>query len=130
MVLYCAGGVRSLFAGADAAPMGYTERRLDEPAASRQWKTEGRDWRKPVVLTPAQKQRYSRHLLMPEVGLEGQAKLHQSKVLFIGAGGSGSPAMLYLAAAGVGTIGIVDFDIVDLSQPPAPGHPHQRPRRA
>ena len=67
------------------------------------------------TLTAEQKQRYSRHLLIPEVGLEGQAKLLDSKVLFIGAGGLGSPAMLYLAAAGVGTIGIVDFDVVDLS---------------
>ena len=65
--------------------------------------------------TPEQKQRYSRHLLIPEVGAEGQAKLLGSKVLFIGAGGLGSPALLYLAAAGVGTIGIVDFDVVDLS---------------
>ena len=69
----------------------------------------------PRVLTAEQKQRYSRHLLIPEVGSEGQAKLLDSKVLFIGAGGLGSPAMLYLAAAGVGTIGIVDFDVVDTS---------------
>ncbi len=67
------------------------------------------------MLTPAQKQRYSRHLLIPEVGHEGQAKLLDSKVLFIGAGGLGAPAALYLAAAGVGTLGIVDFDVVDLS---------------
>ena len=66
-------------------------------------------------LTPEQKLRYSRHLLIPEVGAEGQAKLLDSKVLLIGAGGLGSPAALYLAAAGVGTIGIVDFDTVDLS---------------
>jgi sulfur-carrier protein adenylyltransferase/sulfurtransferase len=69
----------------------------------------------PTVLTHEQKQRYSRHLLMPEVGAEGQAKLLDAKVLLIGAGGLGSPAALYLAAAGVGTIGIVDFDVVDLS---------------
>jgi molybdopterin/thiamine biosynthesis adenylyltransferase len=69
----------------------------------------------PVVLTAEQKQRYSRHLLIPEVGVEGQARLLGSKALFIGAGGLGSPALLYLAAAGVGTIGIVDFDIVDVS---------------
>ncbi len=80
------------------------------------WKAQGR----PVELpssTPriATNPRYARHLVMPEVGPEGQAKLEQSKVLFIGAGGLGSPALLYLAAAGVGTIGIVDFDVVDLS---------------
>jgi len=69
----------------------------------------------PPKLTEEQKQRYSRHLLIPEVGAEGQAKLLGSTVLFIGAGGLGSPALLYLAAAGVGTIGIVDFDVVDLS---------------
>ncbi len=68
-----------------------------------------------MVLTGEQKQRYSRHLLIPEVGAAGQAKLLGSRVLFIGAGGLGSPAMLYLAAAGVGTIGIVDFDVVDAS---------------
>ena len=65
------------------------------------------------MLTPEQKSRYSRHLLIPEVGAEGQSRLLDSKVLFIGAGGLGSPAMLYMAAAGVGTIGIVDFDVVD-----------------
>ena len=69
----------------------------------------------PVVLTAEQKQRYSRHLLIPEVGADGQAKLLGSKALLIGAGGLGSPASLYLAAAGVGTIGIVDFDVVDVS---------------
>src|SRR5690349_687137 len=69
----------------------------------------------PVVLSNEQKQRYSRHLLIPEVGTEGQAKLLGSKALLIGAGGLGSPAALYLAAAGVGTIGLVDFDVVDLS---------------
>jgi molybdopterin/thiamine biosynthesis adenylyltransferase len=79
------------------------------------WKGAGFDFETPVVLTAEQKQRYSRHLLIPEVGAEGQAKLLGSKALFIGAGGLGSPAALYLAAAGVGTIGIVDFDVVDLS---------------
>jgi molybdopterin/thiamine biosynthesis adenylyltransferase len=94
--------------------MGYTDV-ASMSGGFQQWKSEGREWRKPVVLTQAQKQRYSRHLLMPEVGAEGQAKLIDSKVLLIGAGGLGAPAMLYLAAAGVGTIGVVDFDIVDLS---------------
>ena len=79
------------------------------------WKSAGLDFETPVVLTAEQKQRYSRHLLIPEVGVEGQARLLGSKALLIGAGGLGSPASLYLAAAGVGTIGIVDFDIVDVS---------------
>ena len=79
------------------------------------WKSAGLPWEAPVILSPEQKQRYSRHLLIPEVGAAGQARLLESKALFIGAGGLGSPAALYLAAAGVGTIGIVDFDVVDLS---------------
>ena len=79
------------------------------------WKDEGRAWRVPVTLTPDQRNRYQRHLLLPEVGVEGQAKLLDSKVLLLGAGGLGSPAALYLAAAGVGTIGIVDMDEVDAS---------------
>jgi molybdopterin/thiamine biosynthesis adenylyltransferase len=72
-------------------------------------------WEAPVILSAEQKQRYSRHLLIPEVGAAGQTRLLESKALLIGAGGLGSPAALYLAAAGVGTIGIVDFDVVDLS---------------
>jgi molybdopterin/thiamine biosynthesis adenylyltransferase len=79
------------------------------------WKGAGLDFETPVVLSAEQKLRYSRHLLIPEVGVEGQAKLLGSKALLIGAGGLGSPAALYLAAAGVGTIGIVDFDVVDVS---------------
>ena len=69
----------------------------------------------PVALTPEQRNRYQRHLLLPEVGVDGQAKLLDAKVLLLGAGGLGSPAALYLAAAGVGTIGIVDMDVVDES---------------
>ena len=114
VILYCASGVRSLFAAQTLQQMGYTDV-ASMSGGFQAWKSEGREWRKPVALTPAQKQRYSRHLLMPEVGAEGQAKLLDSKVLLIGAGGLGAPAMLYLAAAGVGTIGIVDFDIVDMS---------------
>ncbi len=79
------------------------------------WKDEGRAWKTPVVLTADQRNRYQRHLLLPEVGIDGQAKLLASKVLLLGAGGLGSPAALYLAAAGVGTIGIVDMDEVDAS---------------
>src|SRR5215218_8748498 len=77
------------------------------------WKDEGRNWSKPKSLTPEQRNRYQRHLLLPEVGDEGQLKLLNSRVLLLGAGGLGSPAALYLAAAGVGTLGIVDMDVVD-----------------
>ena len=80
-----------------------------------QWKSLGLPWTQPALLSDEQKRRYSRHLLIPEVGAEGQVTLLGSKALLIGAGGLGSPAALYLAAAGVGTIGIVDFDVVDLS---------------
>ncbi|MFV2063643.1 MAG: molybdopterin-synthase adenylyltransferase MoeB [Chloroflexota bacterium] len=114
IVLYCAGGIRSLFACQTLVEMGYTDA-VSMSGGFQAWKSEGRATEQPVVLSKDQKQRYSRHLLVPEVGSEGQARLLGSKVLFIGAGGLGSPAMLYLAAAGVGTIGIVDFDVVDLS---------------
>ena len=79
------------------------------------WKDRGYDVEVPKSLTKEQRERYSRHLLIPEVGIEGQQKLLEAKVLLLGAGGLGSPAALYLAAAGVGTIGIVDNDVVDLS---------------
>ena len=79
------------------------------------WKDEGRDWAAPRTLSPEQRNRYQRHLLLPEVGEEGQLKLMDSRVLLLGAGGLGSPAALYLAAAGVGTLGIVDMDVVDES---------------
>jgi molybdopterin/thiamine biosynthesis adenylyltransferase/rhodanese-related sulfurtransferase len=114
VVLYCAGGVRSLLAARDMREMGY-EDPISMSGGFQLWKSEGRPWTQPRVLTPDQKKRYSRHLLIPEVGSEGQATLLASRVLFIGAGGLGSSAMLYLAAAGVGTIGIVDFDVVDMS---------------
>ena len=114
LVLYCAGGVRSLFAAQTLAGMGYTNV-ASMSGGFQSWKTAGLDFVTPVILTAEQKQRYSRHLLIPEVGTAGQAKLLGSKALLIGAGGLGSPASLYLAAAGVGTIGIVDFDVVDLS---------------
>ena len=114
VILYCAGGVRSLFAAQTLEQLGYTERRLDA-GGFQAWKSAGLPWEAPVVLSAEQKQRYSRHLLIPEVGAAGQTRLLGSKALFIGAGGLGSPAALYLAAAGVGTIGIVDFDVVDLS---------------
>jgi sulfur-carrier protein adenylyltransferase/sulfurtransferase len=94
--------------------MGYTDV-ASMSGGFQAWKSNGLDWTTPPKLTEEQKQRYSRHLLIPEVGTEGQARLLGSKVLLIGAGGLGSPAAFYLAAAGVGTIGIIDFDVVDLS---------------
>jgi len=114
IVLYCAGGVRSLFAAQTLSQMGYQDV-ASMSGGFQQWKAQGYRWTTPPSLSPDQRQRYSRHLLIPEVGLNGQARLLGSKALIIGAGGLGSPAALYLAAAGVGTIGIVDFDVVDMS---------------
>lgn len=115
VVIYCASGVRSMRAAFLLASMGYGKV-VSVAGGIIRWKAEGRPWQLPEN-TPAvaTNPRYARHLVMPEVGPEGQARLQQAKVLFIGAGGLGSPALLYLAAAGVGTIGIVDFDVVDLS---------------
>jgi molybdopterin/thiamine biosynthesis adenylyltransferase/rhodanese-related sulfurtransferase len=114
VVLYCAGGVRSAFAAQTLRALGYTNA-SSMSAGFQGWKSAGLPWTAPVVLSKEQQQRYSRHLLIPEVGSKGQARLLESKVLLIGAGGLGSPSALYLAAAGVGTIGIVDFDVVDVS---------------
>ena len=114
IVVYCAGGVRSAFAAETLQILGYTNV-LSMAGGYGKWKDEGRSWRMPVTLTADQRNRYQRHLLLPEVGIEGQAKLLASKVLLLGAGGLGSPAALYLAAAGVGTLGIVDMDEVDAS---------------
>jgi molybdopterin/thiamine biosynthesis adenylyltransferase/rhodanese-related sulfurtransferase len=114
VVVYCAGGVRSAFAVQTMQQLGYTAAASMEGGFGR-WKDEGRPWKQPVTLTPEQTNRYKRHLLLPEVGVGGQSKLLDSKVLLLGAGGLGSPAALYLAAAGVGTLGIVDMDEVDAS---------------
>lgn len=114
VILYCAGGVRSLFAAQTLTEMGYTNV-ASMSGGFHAWKSAGLEFETPVVLSAEQKLRYSRHLLIPEVGVAGQARLLESKALLIGAGGLGSPASLYLAAAGVGTIGIVDFDVVDVS---------------
>src|SRR5437764_3063149 len=114
VVLYCAGGTRSLLAARTLKDMGYTRVRSLAGGFSA-WKSAGLPVETPVRLTEAQRSRYSRHLLIPEVGEAGQAKLLKSKVLLIGAGGLGSPAGLYLAAAGVGRMGIVDDDVVDES---------------
>jgi sulfur-carrier protein adenylyltransferase/sulfurtransferase len=114
VVVYCAGGVRSAFAAKTLQELGYTS--VESMAGGfGKWKDEGRAWTTPIALSAEQRNRYQRHLLLPEVGVAGQAKLLQSKVLLLGAGGLGSPAALYLAAAGVGTLGIVDMDEVDAS---------------
>jgi sulfur-carrier protein adenylyltransferase/sulfurtransferase len=114
IVLFCASGVRSAFGTDTLNQLGYTNV-TNMTGGFQQWKNEGRAWITPAVLNPEQRNRYHRHLLLPEVGEEGQQKLLQSKVLLLGAGGLGSPAALYLAAAGVGTLGIVDMDVVDES---------------
>jgi len=114
LLVYCAGGTRSAFAAKTLAELGYTDV-VSMAGGFGRWKDEGREWTTPVTLNADQKNRYQRHILLPEVGVEGQAKLLASKVLLLGAGGLGSPAALYLAAAGVGTIGIVDMDEVDHS---------------
>ncbi|MCC5953283.1 MAG: molybdopterin-synthase adenylyltransferase MoeB [Acidimicrobiia bacterium] len=114
VVIHCASGIRSAFAAKTMAELGYTDV-VSVAGGFNKWKDEGRDWRVPQVLTPEQRNRYHRHLLLPEVGAEGQQKLLDAKVLLLGAGGLGSPAALYLAAAGVGTIGIIDMDVVDES---------------
>ena len=114
VVVYCAGGVRSAFAARTMGELGYSTVESMEGGYGR-WKDEGRPWKQPASLTAEQQNRYKRHLLLPEVGTEGQKTLLEAKVLMLGAGGLGSPAALYLAAAGVGTIGIVDMDDVDAS---------------
>ena len=112
IVIYCAGGARSALAAQTLKRMGYPNVSSLQGGFGR-WKSDGYPWRLPEGLSDDQRGRYSRHILLPEVGEEGQIRLLDSKVLIVGAGGLGSPAALYLAAAGVGTIGIVDFDVVD-----------------
>ena len=114
IIIYCAGGVRSAFAAKTLAELGYPSSVSMDGGFGR-WKDEGRPWSTPASLGPEQRNRYQRHLLLPEVGETGQLKLLEAKVLMLGAGGLGSPAALYLAAAGVGTIGIIDMDVVDES---------------
>ncbi len=114
VVVYCAGGVRSAFAAETLQQLGFTDV-VSMAGGFGRWKNEGRPWITPQVLTPEQRDRYGRHILLPEVGEAGQQKLLESRVLLLGAGGLGSPAALYLAAAGVGTLGIVDMDVVDAS---------------
>ena len=114
IVAYCAGGARSAFAADTLQQLGYTNV-VSMIGGFNRWKDEGRDWKTPRRLSAEQRNRYQRHLLVNEVGEEGQLKLLDSKVLLLGAGGLGSPAGLYLGAAGVGTIGIIDMDVVDES---------------
>lgn len=114
LVVYCAGGVRSAFAAKALTELGYTDVESANPGFSR-WKDLGYPVETPAQLTPAQLDRYARHLLLPEVGEKGQAKLLGARVLCLGAGGLGSPSALYLAAAGIGTLGLIDADTVDAS---------------
>jgi molybdopterin/thiamine biosynthesis adenylyltransferase/rhodanese-related sulfurtransferase len=114
IVAYCAGGTRSALAAVTLQELGYSNVETANPGFVR-WKDLGYPVETPPQLTDAQRERYSRHILLPEVGEAGQAKLLESKVLLLGAGGLGSPALMYLAAAGVGTLGIVDADVVDAS---------------
>ncbi len=114
VVVYCAAGVRSAFAARTLAELGYVDVASMAGGFNR-WKDDGLEIETPRVLAPDQRERYHRHVLLPEVGEQGQLRLLDSKVLLLGAGGLGSPAALYLAAAGVGTLGIIDMDVVDAS---------------
>jgi sulfur-carrier protein adenylyltransferase/sulfurtransferase len=114
VLVYCAGGVRSAFAAKTLGELGYTNV-LSVAGGFGKWKNEGRAWKVPAALSGEQRNRYARHLLLPEVGEKGQQKLLDSKVLMLGAGGLGSPSALYLAAAGIGEIGVIDMDVVDAS---------------
>jgi sulfur-carrier protein adenylyltransferase/sulfurtransferase len=115
VILYCASGNRSAYGTRTLVDeLGYEHVRSMTGGITL-WKDRGYDVEVPRSLTPEQRERYSRHMLVPEIGIEGQQKLLDAKVLLLGAGGLGSPTALYLAAAGVGTLGIVDDDVVDLS---------------
>ena len=115
LLVHCAVGARSRRASEYLARIGYTNV-LNIQGRLAEWKALGGPWESPAqLLTEAERARYSRQILIPEIGQEGQRKLLDAKVLLIGAGGLGSPAGLYLAAAGIGTLGIVDDDVVDES---------------
>jgi sulfur-carrier protein adenylyltransferase/sulfurtransferase len=114
VIIYCAAGNRSAYAAKTLSELGFSDV-VSLSGGFADWKQNGHEWKLPRTLTPQQLERYSRHTLIPEVGEQGQLKLLDSKVLLIGAGGLGSPAALYLAAAGVGTLGIIDADVVDRS---------------
>lgn len=114
VVLYCAGGNRSALAAKTMRELGYTDIRHMIRGFSG-WRDGGFDIVVPRQWTPEQRDRYSRHFTLPEVAEEGQRKISEGRVLVVGAGGLGAPALYYLAAAGVGTLGIVDFDNVEVS---------------
>jgi len=114
IVVYCAGGTRSALAAKTLQDLGYTDV-YSMRGGFNEWKNNGLPFVTPEKVGKDQMARYSRHLRIPEVGEEGQLKLLKSKVLLVGAGGLGSPAGVYLAASGVGTIGLVDYDVVDES---------------
>jgi adenylyltransferase/sulfurtransferase len=114
LVVYCSAGSRSAFAAKVLEELGYLNV-VNVSGGFSEWKRNGYEITIPRTLSPDQRARYSRHLLIPEVGEEGQQRLLDARVLLIGAGGLGSPASLYLAAAGIGTLGIVDADVVDES---------------
>jgi len=114
VIAYCAGGVRSLLAAKAMKEMGYKEV-FSMSGGYTAWKAAGYKWAEERQFSAEQSTRYSRHFMLPEVGENGQAKLLDAKVLMVGAGGLGSPSAYYLAAAGVGTMGIIDDDVVDLS---------------
>ena len=114
VIVHCASGFRSAFATKTLQDLGY-EDVVNLSGGFNRWKDEGRPWSVPKTLSPEQRNRYQRHLLLPEVAEAGQQKLLESRMLLLGAGGLGSPAALYLAAAGVGTLGIIDMDVVDAS---------------
>ena len=114
VVIYCASGTRSVLAARSLGELGYTNV-ASLAGGFTGWKRAGLAWEQPISLRPDQESRYSRHTLLPEVGVAGQIKLLGAKVLCIGAGGLGSPSSMYLAAAGIGTIGVIDDDVVDQS---------------
>jgi len=114
IIVMCASGVRSVFATETLNQMGYSTV-ISMDGGFNQWKQMGYECQTPHILDPEQRNRYQRHLQLPEVGEEGQLSLLDAKVLLLGAGGLGSPAAMYLAAAGIGTLGIVDMDVVDES---------------
>ncbi len=114
IVVMCAGGTRSALAADTLSALGYTSV-VSMAGGFNAWKDAGLDWGEPRTLSTDQRARYQRHTNLPEIGEAGQLALLNARVLLVGAGGLGSPAALYLAAAGVGTIGIVDMDVVDRS---------------
>lgn len=114
IVVYCASGIRSAFATYTLGQLGY-ENVSSLIGGFNGWKDAGKEFEVPKTFSNDQYERYQRHLLLPEVGQAGQQKLFDAKILLLGAGGLGSPAALYLAAAGVGTLGVIDMDVVDRS---------------